>query len=307
MRERAPASRSSPLVLLSTLYAVPTVALSFEDEFVRGALLALLVIAYLRLERLRRRDGSGRRRRRRDRDGPALIAAPVLDREEPWFDYERWALKHAPPEVDDVLLGPHLRHARLAARRARGAARQGAASRAYWKAPTSTSSTASVASSDRGRGPRRRRASRRRPARRRWNQEITVTVRNLRTDSSSPRAPRRASTRPTAPRRDRRRRASQASARRCGAATSYKVARLHAAPLERELRAASARLRPRSSSELPVHHAGAGTGRRPAGTPPGEPGRRSSSSRLRTTATRARRLPAEGFDTSRRSSTTPSA
>ena len=33
------------LVLLVTLYAVPAVALDFEGEFLRGALLALLVLA----------------------------------------------------------------------------------------------------------------------------------------------------------------------------------------------------------------------------------------------------------------------
>ena len=41
------------LILLVTLYAVPAVALDFEGEFLRGALLALLVLAFLRLERLR--------------------------------------------------------------------------------------------------------------------------------------------------------------------------------------------------------------------------------------------------------------
>jgi hypothetical protein len=39
--------------MLVTLYAVPAVALDFEGEFLRGALLAMLVLAFLRLERLR--------------------------------------------------------------------------------------------------------------------------------------------------------------------------------------------------------------------------------------------------------------
>ena len=52
-RAGAPASRSPRSSLLVTLYAVPAVALDFEGEFLRGALLALLVIAFLRLERLR--------------------------------------------------------------------------------------------------------------------------------------------------------------------------------------------------------------------------------------------------------------
>ena len=35
------------------LYAIPAVALDFENEFLRGAALALLVLAFLRLEKLR--------------------------------------------------------------------------------------------------------------------------------------------------------------------------------------------------------------------------------------------------------------
>ena len=39
-----------------TLYAVPAIALDRSSEFLSGALLALLVVAYLRLERLRITD-----------------------------------------------------------------------------------------------------------------------------------------------------------------------------------------------------------------------------------------------------------
>ena len=57
------------LILLVTLYAVPAVALDFEGEFLRGALLALLVLAFLRLERLRLTEArGGRPARGRDRD-----------------------------------------------------------------------------------------------------------------------------------------------------------------------------------------------------------------------------------------------
>ena len=41
------------LTLLVALYAVPAVSLDFENEFLRGAALALLVLAFLRLEKLR--------------------------------------------------------------------------------------------------------------------------------------------------------------------------------------------------------------------------------------------------------------
>ena len=48
--------RNVALVLLVTLYAVPAVALDLSSEFLSGALLALLVVAYLRLERLQITD-----------------------------------------------------------------------------------------------------------------------------------------------------------------------------------------------------------------------------------------------------------
>ena len=89
---RAAAGMGFPLaalVLLVALYAVPTVALDFQREFLRGALLALLVLAFLRLEKLRSADS------RRPpalaalaRRCSALIVAPALDADQPWWDYE---------------------------------------------------------------------------------------------------------------------------------------------------------------------------------------------------------------------------
>jgi transglutaminase-like putative cysteine protease len=87
--------RHVALVLLVTLYAVPVVALDLSSQFLSGALLALLVVAYLRLERLQITDA-----------GMAgflavavvilgLAAAPALDTDQPWFDYETWALSNA--------------------------------------------------------------------------------------------------------------------------------------------------------------------------------------------------------------------
>ena len=57
---------------------------------------ALLVLAFLRLEKLRLPDG--RRRPRCSRVGvavAALIVAPALNRDTPWCDYETWALDTA--------------------------------------------------------------------------------------------------------------------------------------------------------------------------------------------------------------------
>jgi transglutaminase-like putative cysteine protease len=83
------------LVLLVTLYAVPAVALDFDAEFLRGALLALLVLAFMRLERLRLTEARGAALLAGGTAIAALIVAPALDRDTPWWDYETWALSTA--------------------------------------------------------------------------------------------------------------------------------------------------------------------------------------------------------------------
>ena len=83
------------LIGLVVLYAVPSVALSFETESLRGALLALLVLAFLRLERVPRRDGRSAAVVAGGAAMLALAVAPALDRIEPWWDYESWALSAA--------------------------------------------------------------------------------------------------------------------------------------------------------------------------------------------------------------------
>ena len=117
------------LVMLVTLYAVPAVALDFEGEFLRGALLAILVLALPaagaaaahrgrrgRAARARRR---GRRadHRARDRRRLAVVGLRVM------------GARHRLLALDLVLLEPRLRPARLAARRPRDAAREGQAAR----------------------------------------------------------------------------------------------------------------------------------------------------------------------------------
>ena len=52
-RAAAPGFPLAALILLVALYAVPAVVLNFDGEFLRGALLAVLVLAFLRLEKLR--------------------------------------------------------------------------------------------------------------------------------------------------------------------------------------------------------------------------------------------------------------
>ena len=80
------------LTLLVALYAVPAVSLDFENEFLRGAALALLVLAFLRLEKLRVGDAGNAGLVAAGIAVLALLLAPALDRDAPWWDYETWAL-----------------------------------------------------------------------------------------------------------------------------------------------------------------------------------------------------------------------
>jgi protein-glutamine gamma-glutamyltransferase len=80
------------LTLLVALYAVPAISLDFENEFLRGAALALLVLAFLRLERLRVGDAGNAGLVAAGIAVLALMLAPALDRDTPWWDYESWAL-----------------------------------------------------------------------------------------------------------------------------------------------------------------------------------------------------------------------
>jgi len=94
-RRRELGLRNVALVLLVTLYVVPVVALDLSAEFLSGALLALLVVAYLRLERLRITDAGAAGMLAVAVTILGLAAAPALDTDQPWFDYETWALSNA--------------------------------------------------------------------------------------------------------------------------------------------------------------------------------------------------------------------
>ncbi len=94
-RRRATGFPIAALVMLVTLYAVPAVALDFEGEFLRGALLAMLVLAFLRLERLRLSEAGGAALLAVGVAIAALIVAPAIDGDSPWWDYESWALDTA--------------------------------------------------------------------------------------------------------------------------------------------------------------------------------------------------------------------
>ena len=94
-RRRGTGFPLAALILLVLLYAVPAVALDFHGEFLRGAMLALLVLGFLRLEKLEVSDVGAAGALALLVVALALIAAPALDRGSPWWDYESWALDTA--------------------------------------------------------------------------------------------------------------------------------------------------------------------------------------------------------------------
>ncbi len=172
------------LLALVTLYAVPAVVLDFEGEFLRGALLALLMVAFLRVEKLRVRDVPAAGVAVVAAAIVALIAAPLLDGREPWWDYESWALETA--GTRSVTFSWDHDYSPLDwPRDGRELLRVRARFPAYWKAsdldifdghtwrrdPRNSGERATAQLGDDV------------ASRRRWMQEIEVTLRNLRTDS----------------------------------------------------------------------------------------------------------------------------
>jgi protein-glutamine gamma-glutamyltransferase len=83
------------VVALVALYAVPAVVLNVESEFLRGAILALLMLGFLWLEKLRVSDAKAGAVVAAAAAIAGLVAAPALDGREPWFDYETWAVETA--------------------------------------------------------------------------------------------------------------------------------------------------------------------------------------------------------------------
>ena len=81
------------LLVLTALFAVPIISLDFTVEFLRGAVFTVLMVAFLRLEKLRRPDGLAAGALAIAITLLALVAAPLLNKDDPWFDYESWALE----------------------------------------------------------------------------------------------------------------------------------------------------------------------------------------------------------------------
>jgi len=172
------------LLALVTLYAVPAVVLVFELEFLRGALLALLLVGFLRLEKLRVRDARAAGTAAAAAAIAALLAAPLLDSREPWWDYESWALETA--GTRSVTFSWDHDYSPLDwPRDGRELLRVTARFPSYWKA-----SDLDVFDGEKWRhdpGGSGERATSGLPdapvSVRRWTQQIRVTLRNLRTDS----------------------------------------------------------------------------------------------------------------------------
>jgi len=175
---------AAALLALVTLYAVPAVVLNTQIEFLGGAVLALLMLAFLRLEKLRMRDAPAAGAVAVAAAIGALIAAPALDGPDPWFDYESWAVETA--TARSVTFSWNHDYSPLDwPRDGRELLRIKAREPAYWKARD-------LALFD---GRRWRQDPRERgenPAAQlpaspgnvaRWRQRIEVSVRNLRSDS----------------------------------------------------------------------------------------------------------------------------
>jgi transglutaminase-like putative cysteine protease len=88
------------LVVLIVLYVVPVVALEFTVEFVRGAVFTVLMVAFLRLEKLRMPDTGAAAWLALGTVVLGLVVAPALNRDQPWFDYEDWALETSASKTD---------------------------------------------------------------------------------------------------------------------------------------------------------------------------------------------------------------
>ena len=91
-RARRPASRPPAAVALGALYAIPVVEPPDARRSWAARVFAVLLAAFLWLERLRA-AARRRRGRRRARGAPsrALLVAPRLDGRRPWLDYEQIA------------------------------------------------------------------------------------------------------------------------------------------------------------------------------------------------------------------------
>ncbi len=168
------------LVVLIVLYVIPVVALEFTAEFVRGAVFALLMVAFLRLEKLRMPDTTGAAWLALATVGLGLAAAPALDGGQPWWDYEHWA-QETSASKSDAFSWNHTYGPLHWPRDGRELLRVRAPRAAYWKAENLNvfdgvrwmRGEVMNAVPELPHDPQRVRQ---------WTERISVTVRNLRSD-----------------------------------------------------------------------------------------------------------------------------
>jgi uncharacterized protein (DUF58 family) len=194
----APAGRpgrlpGAALVLLVTLYVTPAVALDFPGDFARGAVLTVLVLAFLRLDRVRLHDAPGAAMAAVAVAAVALLAAPILDRDQPWWDYETWALSAAESK-STTFMWEHDYGPLDWPRDGREVLRVKARQAAYWKADNLDHFDGARWRQGQPVGMREAGAwdfqlPEDLKADNRWIQTINVSVRNMRTRRSSPPAP----------------------------------------------------------------------------------------------------------------------
>ncbi|WP_028065110.1 transglutaminase family protein [Solirubrobacter soli] len=170
------------LLLLVVLYVVPVVALDFTVEFLRGAVFTLLMVAFLRLEKLRRLDSPAAFALAGIATLLALGAAPLLNRDQPWFDYETWASETSTSKSTSFTWGVQDYTGLNWPRDGRELIRVRAKTPAYWKAEnldefngqtwerSQVPFGVSELPTDNALGIRR------------WTQQIKVSFRNLRSD-----------------------------------------------------------------------------------------------------------------------------
>ena len=139
------------------------------------------MVAFLRLEKLRRRDARAAAAARRRGDVRRRWSPrPMLNRDTPWFDYETWAAETSASKSTTFTWDHSYgrlnwpRDGRELLRVARRSPRTG-------RPRTSTSSTASTGCARQAR-PRRPTPAERPRLVQRWTQKIKVSIRNLRTD-----------------------------------------------------------------------------------------------------------------------------
>jgi hypothetical protein len=169
------------LLVLIVLYVVPVVALDFDTEFLRGAVFTLLMVAFLRLEKLQRPDSAAAGALVVVATLVALIAAPVLNRDTPWFDYETWALETSSSKSTSFTWD-HSYSGLNWPRDGRELIRVKARQPAYWKAENLDDFDGTAWRRSEVNFAVEEYPAKNARALRNWNQQIKVSIRNLRTD-----------------------------------------------------------------------------------------------------------------------------